>query len=106
MPVILEPILPLTLLATNHDKLMAPSLSQYLTAYTKLLDFVMADPAQTSRFNDQVLALAGHDDQPDPEAKAIELGNEQAEVPARDEAAYAMNRWERRIRFWRIAWTE
>lgn len=32
--------------------------SQRLNEYAKVLDFVMADPDRTSRFNDQVLALA------------------------------------------------
>lgn len=51
------------------------SASQRLTEYAKVLDFVMADPDRTSRFNDQVLALA----------KAFALAG------ARDEAAAIRN---------------
>lgn len=49
--------------------------SQRLNEYAKVLDFVMADPDRTSRFNDQVLALA----------KAFALAG------ARDEAAAIRN---------------
>ncbi|WAL40989.1 type I restriction endonuclease subunit R [Brevibacterium sp. BRM-1] len=49
--------------------------SQRLNEYAKVLDFVMADPDRTSRFNDQVLALA----------KAFALAG------ARDEAAAVRN---------------
>ena len=49
--------------------------SQRLNEYAKVLDFVMADPDRTSRFNDQVLALA----------KAFTLAG------ARDEAAGIRN---------------
>lgn len=49
--------------------------SQRLNEYSKVLDFVMADPDRTSRFNDQVLALA----------KAFALAG------ARDEAAAIRN---------------
>lgn len=55
----------------------SPSLpaSQRLAEYAKVLDFVMADPDRTKRFNDQVLALA----------KAFALAG------ARDEAAAIRN---------------
>lgn len=49
--------------------------AQRLNEYAKVLDFVMADPDRTSRFNDQVLALA----------KAFALAG------ARDEAAAIRN---------------
>ncbi|OXS78294.1 type I restriction endonuclease subunit R [Kocuria marina] len=49
--------------------------SQRLNEYAKVIDFVMADPDRTSRFNDQVLALA----------KAFALAG------ARDEAAAIRN---------------
>lgn len=49
--------------------------SQRLNEYAKVLDFVMADPDRTSRFNDQVLALA----------KAFAMAG------ARDEAAAIRN---------------
>lgn len=49
--------------------------SQRLNEYAKVLDFVMADPDRTTRFNDQVLALA----------KAFALAG------ARDEAAAIRN---------------
>lgn len=49
--------------------------SQRLAEYAKVLDFVMADPDRTKRFNDQVLALA----------KAFALAG------ARDEAAAIRN---------------
>src|SRR5699024_5987002 len=49
--------------------------SQRLNEYAKVLDFVMADPNRTSRFTDQVLALA----------KAFALAG------ARDEAAAIRN---------------
>lgn len=51
------------------------SASQRLAEYAKVLDFVMADPDRTKRFNDQVLALA----------KAFALAG------ARDEAAAIRN---------------
>lgn len=51
------------------------SASQRLAEYAKVLDFVMGDPDRTSRFNDQVLALA----------KAFALAG------ARDEAAAIRN---------------
>lgn len=42
----------------TYDASPALSPSQRLAEYAKVLDFVMADPDRTSRFNDQVLALA------------------------------------------------
>ena len=55
----------------DFDSSTALSPSQRLAEYAKVLDFVMADPDRTTRFNDQVLALA----------KAFALAG------ARDEAA-------------------
>lgn len=55
----------------QYDSTATLSASQRLAEYAKVLDFVMADPDRTSRFNDQVLALA----------KAFALAG------ARDEAA-------------------
>ncbi|MEI2270236.1 type I restriction endonuclease subunit R [Microbacterium sp. No. 7] len=55
----------------NYDSSPTLSASQRLAEYAKVLDFVMADPDHTARFNDQVLALA----------KAFALAG------ARDEAA-------------------
>ncbi|WP_237202184.1 type I restriction endonuclease subunit R [Rothia endophytica] len=54
-----------------YDASPALSSSQRLAEYAKVLDFVMADPDRTKRFNDEVLALA----------KAFALAG------ARDEAA-------------------
>ncbi|WP_437773489.1 type I restriction endonuclease subunit R [Arthrobacter sp. KNU40] len=59
----------------QHDSSPALSASQRLAEYANVLDFVMADPDRTSRFNDQVLALA----------KAFALAG------ARDEAAAIRN---------------
>lgn len=59
----------------QYDSSPALSASQRLAEYAKVLDFVMADPDRTSRFNDQVLALA----------KAFALAG------ARDEAAAIRN---------------
>lgn len=59
----------------DYDSSPALSASQRLAEYAKVLDFVMADPDRTKRFNDQVLALA----------KAFALAG------ARDEAAAIRN---------------
>ena len=59
----------------DYDSLPNLSASQRLAEYAKVLDFVMADPDRTKRFNDQVLALA----------KAFALAG------ARDEAAAIRN---------------
>ena len=59
----------------DYDSSPALSASQRLAEYAKVLDFVMADPDRTARFNDQVLALA----------KAFALAG------ARDEAAAIRN---------------
>jgi len=59
----------------EYDARPSLSASQRLGEYAKVLDFVMADPDRTSRFNDQVLALA----------KAFALAG------ARDEAATIRN---------------
>ncbi|AXA96287.1 type I restriction endonuclease subunit R [Microbacterium sp. PM5] len=59
----------------TYDASPSLSASQRLAEYAKVLDFVMADPDRTSRFNDQVLALA----------KAFALAG------ARDEAAAIRN---------------
>ncbi|GHG43866.1 DEAD/DEAH box helicase [Sinomonas cellulolyticus] len=42
----------------QYDSSTALTAPQRLAEYAKVLDFVMADPDRTSRFNDQVLALA------------------------------------------------
>src|SRR5699024_12086578 len=42
----------------NYDASPELPASQRLNEYAKVLDFVMADLDRTSRFNDQVLALA------------------------------------------------
>ncbi|QTX04705.1 type I restriction endonuclease subunit R [Agromyces archimandritae] len=55
----------------DYDSSPTLTASQRLAEYAKVLDFVMADPDRTKRFNDQVLALA----------KAFALAG------ARDEAA-------------------
>lgn len=55
----------------DYDSSPSLTASQRLAEYAKVLDFVMADPDRTKRFNDQVLALA----------KAFALAG------ARDEAA-------------------
>ncbi|GEK80143.1 DEAD/DEAH box helicase [Agrococcus baldri] len=55
----------------DYDSSPTLSASQRLAEYAKVLDYVMGDPDRTSRFNDQVLALA----------KAFALAG------ARDEAA-------------------
>lgn len=60
---------------TNYNSSPTLSASQRLGEYAKVLDFVMADPDRTKRFNDQVLALA----------KAFALAG------ARDEAARIRN---------------
>lgn len=44
--------------AVDYDASPTLTASQRLNEYAKVLDFVMADPDRTSRFNDQVLALA------------------------------------------------
>lgn len=59
----------------DYDASPELTASQRLNEYAKVLDFVMADPDRTSRFNDQVLALA----------KAFALAG------ARDEAAAIRN---------------
>lgn len=59
----------------SYDSSPDLSAAQRLAEYAKVLDFVMADPDRTSRFNDQVLALA----------KAFALAG------ARDEAAAIRN---------------
>ena len=59
----------------DYDSSPDLSASQRLAEYAKVLDFVMADPDRTTRFNDQVLALA----------KAFALAG------ARDEAAAIRN---------------
>lgn len=59
----------------DYDSSPSLTASQRLTEYAKVLDFVMADPDCTKRFNDQVLALA----------KAFALAG------ARDEAAAIRN---------------
>ena len=59
----------------DYDASPNLSASQRLGEYAKVLDFVMADPDRTKRFNDQVLALA----------KAFALAG------ARDEAAAIRN---------------
>lgn len=59
----------------QYDSSPELTASQRLNEYAKVLDFVMADPDRTSRFNDQVLALA----------KAFALAG------ARDEAAAIRN---------------
>ncbi|PTM85354.1 type I restriction endonuclease subunit R [Dietzia psychralcaliphila] len=59
----------------DYDSSPNLSASQRLAEYAKVLDFVMADPDRTKRFNDQVLALA----------KAFALAG------ARDEAAAIRN---------------
>lgn len=59
----------------GYDSSPNLSASQRLAEYAKVLDFVMADPDRTKRFNDQVLALA----------KAFALAG------ARDEAAAIRN---------------
>lgn len=59
----------------DYDASPDSTASQRLNEYAKVLDFVMADPDRTSRFNDQVLALA----------KAFALAG------ARDEAAAIRN---------------
>lgn len=59
----------------EYDSSPELTASQRLNEYAKVLDFVMADPDRTSRFNDQVLALA----------KAFALAG------ARDEAAAIRN---------------
>ncbi|SMY11140.1 type I restriction endonuclease subunit R [Brevibacterium jeotgali] len=59
----------------KYDSSPELTASQRLNEYAKVLDFVMADPDRTSRFNDQVLALA----------KAFALAG------ARDEAAAIRN---------------
>lgn len=58
-----------------YDSSPSLSASQRLAEYARVLDFVMADPDRTKRFNDQVLALA----------KAFALAG------ARDEAAAIRN---------------
>lgn len=59
----------------DYDSSPSLTASQRLAEYAKVLDFVMADPDRTKRFNDQVLALA----------KAFALAG------ARDEAAAIRN---------------
>lgn len=59
----------------DYDSSPDLTASQRLNEYAKVLDFVMADPDRTTRFNDQVLALA----------KAFALAG------ARDEAAAIRN---------------
>ncbi|UQN14187.1 type I restriction endonuclease subunit R [Gulosibacter sp. ACHW.36C] len=59
----------------DYDSSPTLTASQRLAEYAKVLDFVMADPDRTKRFNDQVLALA----------KAFALAG------ARDEAAAIRN---------------
>lgn len=59
----------------DYDSSPGLTASQRLNEYAKVLDFVMADPDRTTRFNDQVLALA----------KAFALAG------ARDEAAAIRN---------------
>lgn len=59
----------------DYDASPSLTASQRLNEYAKVLDFVMADPDRTTRFNDQVLALA----------KAFALAG------ARDEAAAIRN---------------
>ncbi|WP_163165408.1 type I restriction endonuclease subunit R [Arthrobacter sp. Alg241-R88] len=59
----------------QYDSSPGLSASQRLAEYAKVLDFVMVDPDRTSRFNNQVLALA----------KAFALAG------ARDEAAVVRN---------------
>lgn len=59
----------------DYDSSPELTASQRLNEYAKVLDFVMADPDRTTRFNDQVLALA----------KAFALAG------ARDEAAAIRN---------------
>ncbi|MEF3322488.1 type I restriction endonuclease subunit R [Gulosibacter sp. GYB002] len=59
----------------DYDSSPSLTASQRLTEYARVLDFVMADPDRTKRFNDQVLALA----------KAFALAG------ARDEAAAIRN---------------
>jgi len=59
----------------DYDSSPTLTSSQRLAEYAKVLDFVMADPDRTKRFNDQVLALA----------KAFALAG------ARDEAAAIRN---------------
>lgn len=59
----------------DYDSSPSLAASQRLAEYAKVLDFVMADPDRTKRFNDQVLALA----------KAFALAG------ARDEAAAIRN---------------
>ncbi|MBJ2119403.1 type I restriction endonuclease subunit R [Arthrobacter sp. MSA 4-2] len=61
--------------AVDYDASPDLSASQRLGEYARVLDFIMADPDRTSRFNDQVLALA----------KAFALAG------ARDEAAAIRN---------------